>query len=97
MDASPFPNLDPELAPILELLPDMTRSMEDIASARAMLASFLPAGAVPGEELLDITRAAEWVLRVVVSLVTLPGDAVDADDPASVNRFVREFLVPGLS
>ncbi len=46
---------------------------------------------------LDIARAAEWVLRLVVSLVTLPGDAVDADDPASVNRFVREFLVPGLS
>lgn len=53
------------------------------------------AGQVRGD--LDVARAAEWVLRLVVSLVTLPGDAVDADDPRSVNRFVREFLVPGLS
>jgi AcrR family transcriptional regulator len=46
---------------------------------------------------LDIARAAEWVIRVVMSLVTTPGDAVDPDDPASVRRFVEEFLVPGLS
>jgi AcrR family transcriptional regulator len=49
---------------------------------------------VPG---LAIPRAAEWVLRVVLSLVTVPGDAVDADDPASVRAYVQEFLVPGLS
>lgn len=46
---------------------------------------------------LDVQRAAEWVLRVVVSLVTLPGEAVDADDPRSVKRFVQEFLIPGLT
>ncbi|OHV28859.1 MULTISPECIES: TetR/AcrR family transcriptional regulator [Pseudofrankia] len=46
---------------------------------------------------LDIARAAEWVIRVVMSLVTTPGDAVDPDDSASVRRFVEEFLVPGLS
>jgi AcrR family transcriptional regulator len=46
---------------------------------------------------LDIARAAEWVIRVVISLVTTTGDAVDADDPVSVRRFVDEFLVPGLS
>ena len=42
---------------------------------------------------LDVARAAEWVMRMVLSLVTVPGDAVDADDPASVRRFVDEFLV----
>jgi AcrR family transcriptional regulator len=46
---------------------------------------------------LDIARAAEWVMRVVLSLVTVPGDAVAVDDPASVRRFVEDFLVHGLS
>jgi AcrR family transcriptional regulator len=45
---------------------------------------------------LDIVRGGEWVMRTVLSLVTVPGDAVDADDPASVRRLVDEFLVPGL-
>jgi AcrR family transcriptional regulator len=45
---------------------------------------------------LDVPRAAEWVLRIVISLATVPGDAVDADDPASLRMYVQEFLVPGL-
>jgi AcrR family transcriptional regulator len=45
---------------------------------------------------LSIPRAAEWVMRIVLSLVTVPGDAIDADDAASVRRFVDEFLVAGL-
>jgi hypothetical protein len=45
---------------------------------------------------IDVTRAAEWVMRIVLSLVTVPGDAVDADDPGSLLRFVGEFLVAGL-
>lgn len=64
MDASQFPTLDPELAPILEFLPDMTQSLEDLSGARAMLASFLPPGAAPGEELLDITDLADPPVRV---------------------------------
>jgi AcrR family transcriptional regulator len=42
---------------------------------------------------IDVTRAAEWVMRIVLSLVTVPGDAVDVDDPVSLLRFVGEFLV----
>jgi AcrR family transcriptional regulator len=45
---------------------------------------------------LDVARAAEWVMRVVLSLVTVPGDAVEVDDPTSVRRFVEDFLVSGL-
>jgi AcrR family transcriptional regulator len=45
---------------------------------------------------LDTARAAEWVMRVVLSLVTVPGDAVDVDQPVSVRRFVEEFLIAGL-
>jgi AcrR family transcriptional regulator len=45
---------------------------------------------------LDTTRGAEWVMRVVLSLLTMPGDAVDRDDPASVRRFIGDFLINGL-
>jgi AcrR family transcriptional regulator len=44
---------------------------------------------------LDVTSAAEWVLRMVISLVTIPGDAVDADDPEQLRDFLR-YLVRGL-
>ena len=42
---------------------------------------------------LDVVRAAEWVIRIVVSLVTVPGGEVDTADPRSVGRFLEEFLV----
>jgi len=45
---------------------------------------------------LDIGSAAEWVMRIVLSLVTVPGEVVDTADPASVRRFVGQFLVSGL-
>jgi AcrR family transcriptional regulator len=46
---------------------------------------------------LDVPRAAEWVMRMVLSLVTVPGDAVDVDERSSVRQFVAEFLVTGLA
>ncbi len=46
---------------------------------------------------LDVPRAAEWVLRAVLSLATVTGDTVDADDPASLQAYLQEFLIPGLS
>ncbi len=45
---------------------------------------------------LDVARAAEWVMRIVLSLVTVPGHTIDVDDTASVSRFVHDFLVTGL-
>lgn len=45
---------------------------------------------------LDVDSAAEWVLRQVVSLATVPGRAVDVDDPASVARYLDTYLVPAL-
>ena len=45
---------------------------------------------------LDVARAAEWVMRMVLSLVTVPGPTVEVDDRASVLRFADEFLVSGL-
>ena len=45
---------------------------------------------------LDVERAAEWVLRTVVSLVEVPGSAVDADDRGSLVAFLEEFMAPAL-
>jgi AcrR family transcriptional regulator len=45
---------------------------------------------------LNIARAGEWVMRMVLSLLTVPGEAVDVDDATSVRSFVDDFLVAGL-
>ena len=39
---------------------------------------------------LDVDRAAEWIIRAVVSLVTMP------PEPSDTRRFVEDFLVPAL-
>ncbi len=46
---------------------------------------------------IDVARAGEWVMRTVLSLVTVPGHAVDVDDRAGLRRFLDEFLVAGLA
>lgn len=46
---------------------------------------------------LDIPSAAEWVLRVVMSLVAVPGLAVDIDDTRSVTRYLETYLIPALT
>lgn len=45
---------------------------------------------------LDVARAAEWVMRMVLSLLTVPGTGVDVDEPTSLRRFLDDFLVSGL-
>ena len=44
----------------------------------------------------DIAEASEWVARVVISLVTVPGDALDPSDPDEVRAHVRRYVMPGL-
>lgn len=44
---------------------------------------------------LDVTRAAEWVMRIILSLVTVPGGVVDVDDPVALRRFLADFLLAG--
>lgn len=46
---------------------------------------------------LNLDAASEWVMRLVVSLVSVPGVAVDIDDRESVERFLDTFLMPGLA
>ncbi len=56
MDATRFPTLDPELAGLVSALPDITNALDDIESARTMVAGMVGSGAdAPGEELLTIT------------------------------------------
>ncbi|UDY25011.1 TetR/AcrR family transcriptional regulator [Nocardioides sp. Kera G14] len=45
---------------------------------------------------LDVAGATEWVLRIVVSLVHLPGAAVDVTDAASLTRYLDTYLMPAL-
>ncbi|NED67118.1 TetR/AcrR family transcriptional regulator, partial [Streptomyces sp. SID10244] len=44
----------------------------------------------------DLGEVSEWVARVLISLGTVPGDAVDPDDSDAVLRHVRRYLMPGL-
>jgi AcrR family transcriptional regulator len=45
---------------------------------------------------LDVARAAEWIMRVVISLVSIPSGLVDTGDPRELRRFLDDFLVAGL-
>ena len=42
---------------------------------------------------LDPRRTAEWVLRVLVSVVTTPAVTVDLDDPDALADFLRDHLL----
>ncbi|MGH8983569.1 MAG: TetR/AcrR family transcriptional regulator [Acidimicrobiia bacterium] len=44
---------------------------------------------------LDVRTAAEWIMRVLVSLVTMPSVTVDLKDPAQVRRYVEGHIVRG--
>ncbi|MCZ4500927.1 MAG: TetR family transcriptional regulator [Marmoricola sp.] len=46
---------------------------------------------------LDVEDAAEWVMRLVASLVSTPGVTVDIDDRTSVERALTTFLMPALT
>ena len=46
------------------------------------------------DEGVDLDAGAEWVIRALVSLVGIPGRAVDVDDRASLVDFLEAFLTP---
>jgi len=46
---------------------------------------------------LDLRAAGEWIMRVILSLVTVPSLTVDLDDPEAVRRFVRDHIVRGFA
>jgi acetyl esterase len=57
VDAAIFPTLDPDLVAMVELLPDLGNSLDDLAGARTMLAELAPAAAdvdATGLEISDL-------------------------------------------
>jgi len=46
---------------------------------------------------VDAPQAAEWIVRMVLSLISTPSVTFDRSDPEAVRSFVHQFLLPGLS
>lgn len=44
----------------------------------------------------DIAEASEWIARVMISLGSVPGNCVDPDDPVSLRRHFRRYVLPAL-
>ncbi len=44
----------------------------------------------------DIEEASEWIARVMISLGSVPGNCIDPDDPASLRRHFRRYVLPAL-
>lgn len=44
----------------------------------------------------DIPEASEWIARVMISLGSVPGNHIDPDDPESLRRHLRRYVLPGL-
>ena len=75
-----------------------------LASAPAMFARwidfwipFLESAQADGEVRadLDLRQAAEWIMRILISLVTVPSVTVDLDDAVQVRRFIENHLARG--
>jgi AcrR family transcriptional regulator len=45
---------------------------------------------------LDRREAAEWIVRIMLSLAVMPSAVVDLDDPRAVRAFVARYIVHGL-
>lgn len=46
---------------------------------------------------LDHRRAAEWIVRMLLSIALMPSVVIDLDDPEQVREFVHEHIVHGLA
>lgn len=46
---------------------------------------------------VDAAQAAEWIVRMVLSLISTPSVTFDRDDPDAVRRFLHRYLLPGLT
>ena len=62
---------------------------------RRYVAAAVRSGEIHPDTLVD--EASEWVARVVISLVTVPGDTLDPSNPDQVRAHVRRYVMPGLT
>lgn len=58
MDASRWPSLDPELVPLVALLPEMRGALDDVPAAREMMAGFIPNEPPEAEDRVEMTEVA---------------------------------------
>ena len=71
--------------PFVELISTVVRRYLELARARGEIRRDLP-----------IDWGAEWIARILISLVNNPAQAFDDSDPAQLESFVRAFAVRGL-
>jgi len=99
-----FIHEDPISAALLRVDPDSLARMIStearglLSMAMEAIVPLIEAARANGEVRadLDVTRAAEWIARMVFSLAATPSVTFDIDDPRQTAAFIREFLVPGL-
>ena len=70
------------------LVPDLA------AFWRRYVAAAVGSGGIHPDTHVD--EASEWVARVVISLVTIPGDTLDPSNPDQVRAHIRRYVMPGL-
>src|ERR1700710_840865 len=70
------------------LVPDLA------AFWRRYVATAVNSGEIHPDTRID--EASEWVARVVISLVTVPGHTLDPSDPDQGRAHVRRYVMPGL-
>jgi len=60
---------------------------------------FLAQAASRGEirDDLDHREAAEWIVRIMLSVAVMPSAVIDLDDPRAVRAFVARYIVQGLA
>jgi acetyl esterase len=56
VDPASWPSLDPELAPLVELLPETHGSLDDVGAAREMLANLIPSTRPEAEDRVEMTE-----------------------------------------
>lgn len=99
-----FIHEDPISAALLRVDPDSLARMIStearglLGMAMEAIVPLIEAARDRGEVRTDlhVTRAAEWIARMVFSLAATPSVTFDIDDPKQTAAFIAEFLLPGL-
>jgi hypothetical protein len=70
-----------------------------VASWVAFWQPFLAEAAARGEIRRDLDRreAAEWIVRIMLSVAVMPSAVIDLDDARALRAFVGRFIVQGLA
>lgn len=66
-----------------------------IETVRPMVEDAIATGEVRAG--IEPAQAAEWIVRMVMSLISTPSVTFDRGDPAQVHRFLSQYLIPGMA